>query len=247
MQLSRIHAYEVTPQRLAKSVTHPRGGAFSADVDFKKSLDQFFSKSRLQTQPTVDFRVKKGSSTAKGSHDVRALVIEYCFGAPPSAKTAAVALATRLGKAMDARSPFTLMLLAAYKDGATRRLVIWAFPKDEPFHFSARGDRARIKILKDAFSRSSSSRTPCAAACQSLSSSCHSQTKASGPMTGDCNTTSQLTNSYEYIRVRRLSASILGRRSMNRFVKASSFRTCFLSGPNRMIRNYWRNIETQQS
>jgi len=31
-----------------------------------------------------------------------------------------------------------------------------AFPKDEPFHFSVNGDRARLKILKDAFSRSSS-------------------------------------------------------------------------------------------
>lgn len=57
---------------------------------------------------------------------------------------------------MDNRSEFTLLMLAAYQVEKQRQLVIWAFPKDEPFHFKANGERARVKILKDAFSRSSS-------------------------------------------------------------------------------------------
>ena len=57
---------------------------------------------------------------------------------------------------MDNRSVFTLLMLAAYRENNLRRLVMWAFPKDEPFHFSVQGDRAKIKILQDAFSRSSS-------------------------------------------------------------------------------------------
>lgn len=157
MNLTRIHAYEVTPQRLAKTVTPPRGGALSADAAFQKSLNEFFRKSRLKVQPTVDFRVQSKADDDT-SHDVRKSLIDYCFGAASTAKKAALALAGRLGKAMDDRSPFTLLLLAAYEDGTTRRLIIWAFPKDEPFHFSASGDRAKVRILKDAFSRSSSFR-----------------------------------------------------------------------------------------
>jgi len=160
MNLFRIHAYEVTPQRLSVTPTPPRGGAFSADAAFKSSLDVFLLKSQLAKQPMVDFRVAHQSDpsdvSSASTHEVRTLVLDYTFGEPSTAKRAAVTLATRLGKSMDARSPFTLMMLAAYKNGDSRRLIIWAFPKDDPFHFSVSGERARIRILDDAFSRSSS-------------------------------------------------------------------------------------------
>jgi hypothetical protein len=156
MKLVRIHAYEVTPQRLAAKSTPPRGGAFSPDAAFLKSLDEFLAKSNLASQPTVDSRFKKGAGPEAGKHEVRGLVVNYTFGTPPRAKSSAISLATRLGKSMDDRSPFTLLMLAAYSDGDTRRLIIWAFPKDEPYHFGVSGDRARIRIMKDAFSRSSS-------------------------------------------------------------------------------------------
>ena len=157
MELFRIHAYEVTPQRLADAETPPRGGAFSADAEFSKALDDYLKKSKLQEQSTVDLRRAPTSNSDGGAtHELRRQVLSYCFGAPPSAKGAALAMARRLGQAMDERSVFTLLILAAYKDDPVRRLVMWAFPKDEPFHFSVRGDRAKIKILKDAFSRSSS-------------------------------------------------------------------------------------------
>lgn len=158
MELVRIHAYEVTPQRLLALATPSRGGAFSPDAAFRKSLDEFLDKSNLTSQPMVDFRRKAGAGSEGGKHEVRELVLDYTFEAPGRAKAAAISLATRLGKAMDDRSSFTLLMLAAYRDGDTRRLVIWAFPKDEPYHFGVRGDRARIRIMKDAFSRSSSFR-----------------------------------------------------------------------------------------
>lgn len=159
MKLFRIHAYEVTPQRLSTFAIAPRGGAFSPDASFRKSLDRFLEKAKLDSQPTVDFRIDRPSP--KGTqprHDVREYVLDYSFAAPAKAKKAAIGLAGKLGGAMDERSPFTLLILSAYKDGNRRRLVIWAFPKDEPFHFSASRDRARIKILKDAFSRTSTFR-----------------------------------------------------------------------------------------
>ena len=56
MDLFRIHAYEVTPQRLAEAETSPRGGAFAADPAFIKALDDYFKKSKLQSQATVDLR-----------------------------------------------------------------------------------------------------------------------------------------------------------------------------------------------
>lgn len=159
MNLFRIHAYEVVPQRLAATATPPKGGAFSADAGFKKSLATFLEKSKLETRPSVDFQVQPadGSSHAHPIHDVRSHVIDYTFGAAPTARASALKLAERLGAAMDDRSaPSTLLLLVAYRNGADRRLILWAFPKDEPLHFSSSGNRARLRISKDAFSRSSS-------------------------------------------------------------------------------------------
>jgi hypothetical protein len=157
MDLFRTHAYEVAPQRLVERKGTPRGGAFSPDQAFSDALDDYFKKSKLQHQPTVDLRPPAKFNGKPGpAHPLREHLIAYCFGAAPVAKSAALAAAKRLGDAMDNRSVFTLLMLVAYKQGGTRRLVMWAFPKDEPFHFSASGERAKVKILKDAFSRSSS-------------------------------------------------------------------------------------------
>lgn len=157
MELLRIHAYEVTPQRLAKKETPIRGGAFKPPTEFVASLDDFVKRSSLTTQPIVEFRSTPQPSIADtNSNIVRDLILNYCFGSTSLAKSGAVALAKRLGKSMDARSPFTLLVLSAYRDGDSRRLIAWAFPKDEPYQFSSSGQTAKLKILKNAFSRSSS-------------------------------------------------------------------------------------------
>jgi len=159
MDLLRLHAYEVMPQRLADESTPPRGGAFSAPAEFKQSLLDFYRKSKLDQQPSIEFRSSPSTDgSSRRQNDVRDNLLSYCFEHAATAKRAAVALATRLGEAMDDRSTFTLLLLCAYRENRRRRLVMWALPKDEPFHFSVNGDRARVRVLKDAFSRTSSIR-----------------------------------------------------------------------------------------
>jgi hypothetical protein len=157
MQPFRTHAYEVAPQRLSGIKSAPRGGAFSLDDGFATALADYLTKSNLKGQPTVDLiRPKSAGDGVLPIHQLRELVIAYCFGSAQEAKLAAMKMAKRLSSAMDNRSEFTLLMLVAYQVGNQRQLVIWAFPKDEPFHFKASGERARVKILKDAFSRSSS-------------------------------------------------------------------------------------------
>ncbi|HEV3298617.1 MAG TPA: hypothetical protein VG055_03210 [Planctomycetaceae bacterium] len=157
MDLLRLHAYEVSPQRLSQNPTSPRGGAVTLDAAFTSALDDFLADSRLLAQPLVAFRGRSSAETSQ-SPSARDLILAYAFGNSRSAKSSALALATRLSLAMDDRSPFTLMLLAAYRNANTRRTVIWAFPKEEPFHFATSGTHARIKILNDAFSKTSSFR-----------------------------------------------------------------------------------------
>ena len=157
--LSKIHAYEVIPQRLQDAPTKPRGGSFSADPDFKNELKNYLRKSKLSERPQVDFRVNGASQTGIQSHPVRNSIVNYLFGQSATAKKASLELASSLSKAMDDRSPYTLLMLVAYKgkdDDTFRRLVMWAFPKDEPFAFTTSGETAKIKIPENVFSRSSS-------------------------------------------------------------------------------------------
>lgn len=155
MELVRVHAYQVEPQRLATSPTPPRGGSVAADDDFKSMLDEYLQKSKLQSQPTVNLRRHADGDGNAPTHQMREKFVTYCFDTASAAKSAAIAIAQKLGKSMDDRSDSTLLMLAAYQDDPVRRLVMWAFPKEEPLHFSMAGQQARVKILKNAFSRSS--------------------------------------------------------------------------------------------
>lgn len=160
MEVFKTHAYEVQPQRLAKEKKEPRGGAFSADKEFRDELATYLEDSKLATQPIIDFKLKRPSRNSRThpDHEVRSLVLDFCYAAPSNAKKAAVTLARRLANSMDDRSRFLLLMLVAYKDPSnldTRQLVLWAFPKDEPFQFTASSGRARLKVPKDIFSRSS--------------------------------------------------------------------------------------------
>ncbi len=156
----KIYAYEVVPQRLQKESADPKGGAFEADAPFKLELEKYLEKSKLTKRPEVAFRIDYKSKTGVQDHPVRSRILNYCFGQPATAKKASLELAKRLGKSMDDRSPYTLLLFVAYKgedDESFRRLVLWAFPKDEPFQFSAKADgKSKIEIPKNIFSRSSS-------------------------------------------------------------------------------------------
>lgn len=160
MTLFKIHAYEVIPQRLQTTAVDPRGGAFSADAEFKNELKKYLKNSKLANRPEIAFRIASKTPAGINAHAVRKSIIDYLFAAPATSKKASLELAMRLSKAMDDRSPYTLLMLAAYKgekDDSYRRLVLWAFPKDEPFKFSAsKTGTAKIEIPENIFSRSSS-------------------------------------------------------------------------------------------
>lgn len=158
LSLLKIHAYEVVPQRLQKTVTDPKGGAFSADASFKKELEKYLKNSKLPSRPEIAFRIDSNSPHGIGAHPVRSSIIDYLFSAPATSKKSSLDLARRLSSSMDDRSPYTLLMLVAYKgdtDSNFRRLIMWAFPKDEPFEFTASNGTAKIRIPKNVFSRSS--------------------------------------------------------------------------------------------
>lgn len=158
MELKRIHAYEVNPQRLAGQPVAPKGGAYNAPHDFILALEDYLRAANLVAQPPVAFRTYFDDDAEQASNDVRHRIMDYTFGAPATAKSGALFLADRLSRAMDSRSESCLLVLTAYANDDDRRFIGWAFPKDEPFGFTANGDRADIQIIKNAFSRSSSYR-----------------------------------------------------------------------------------------
>ena len=156
MELFRIHAYAVTPQRKAEVKQAPTGGAFPVNDDIRTALDALFVKSKLPSQATVDFRIDGSGNGNNRQHVVRDLIMEFAFQGPAKAKVAAQALSTRLADSMDERSPpSTLFMLAASRSGARRRMTMWAFPQDEAFQFRSSNNRPRIRLLDDVFSRSS--------------------------------------------------------------------------------------------
>ncbi|MCA9042763.1 MAG: hypothetical protein KDA69_00500 [Planctomycetaceae bacterium] len=154
MKLFRIHAYEVIPQRLMGTATVPAGGAFNAPVHFRTSLEKYLAKAQLSQQPPVSFCPTIPDGATQAVNDVRSQILDYAFGAPATAKAAATSLATRLSRSMDDRSASCLLVLSAYRDTDQRRFVGWAFPKDEPYAFSARNERATIQVIENAFTRS---------------------------------------------------------------------------------------------
>lgn len=156
MELFRIYAYAVTPQRKAEVKQAPSGGAFPVNDDIRSALDGLFVKSKLASQASVDFRIDGGGNGKPRQHTVRDLVLDFAFQGPAKAKAAAQALSTRLADSMDERSPSaTLFILAAGRSGARRRMTMWAFPQDEAFQFRSSNNRPRIRLLDDVFSRSS--------------------------------------------------------------------------------------------
>lgn len=155
MNLTRLFAYEVAPQRKSPIKMAPRGGSFTATNEIRSSLTTLLRTSKLEVQSFVDFRIGNSPAANQRSHAVRDLAVDFIFDSNPVAKSAATKLAERLSNAMDDRSPATLLMITAFTSGAKGRVIMWAFPQEEAFQFSATGGKARIKVLSDIFSRSS--------------------------------------------------------------------------------------------
>lgn len=152
MNLLRVYAFAVIPQRKADTPTAPTGGSITINADIQTALDDAFRKAKLDQQDAIDFRVDPTSRTCES----RDLVVELAFGNPRKAKSVATKIAARLGTSMDERSPSALLVLAASQDnGNTRRTTIWAFPRDESFQFRSNKSGVVVKLLQDTFSRNS--------------------------------------------------------------------------------------------
>jgi hypothetical protein len=155
MNLTRLFAFEVVPQRKAPVKSIPKGGSFAATNEIRDSLRALLGTSKLEGQSLVDFRTGSNLAANQRSHVVRDLSVSLVFDNNSVAKAAASKLAERLANAMDDRSPPTLLMITAFIDGIQGRIIMWAFPQEEAFQFSATGGKARIKVLSDIFSRSS--------------------------------------------------------------------------------------------
>lgn len=152
MNLLRVYAYTVLPQRTAENPQTPAGGSLAINADIQTALDEAFRKAKLDKQDTIDFRVDSHSRTC----EVRDLVMDLAFGNPRQTKGVATKLASRLSLSMDDRSPSSLLVLAASGDNATvRRATVWAFPRDESFQFRNNKSGVVVKLLQDTFSRNS--------------------------------------------------------------------------------------------
>lgn len=158
MQLKRIYAFEVKPQRLADTIERPVGGAYIAPPGFVSALEEFLRSARLDEQAPISFRSHFIADGEHAQNEVRDKVRAFTFGVSQTAKAAASFLALRLSNSMDQRSASSLLVLTAHAGETKSRFVGWAFPKDEPYGFKADGESADLEIIQNAFSRSSSHR-----------------------------------------------------------------------------------------
>lgn len=151
MELFRLHAYSVTPSRTNEQATAPDGGAVRVNASIKAILDDNVSAASFSTQPTVAFVVDVESRTC----DVRDHVMKFAFGESAAARTAALAMALRLGQSMDGRSTRALFIPVAYQKEDKRKVILWIFPSEDALQLNRTADGAAIEILRNVFSQRS--------------------------------------------------------------------------------------------
>lgn len=151
MDLFRLHAYSVLPQKGEADVTDPEGGAVSINSDLKSVIDDNLKSAKFGTRTVVDFDVDEGTRT----NGVRDVITDYAFGQPATAKAGSLQLARRLSSAMDHRSTPCLFILAGLRNGNRRMVTLWTFPRDEALRLRNRKSGASIQVLTDIFSQTS--------------------------------------------------------------------------------------------
>lgn len=152
MNLLRVYAFTVLPQRKADTPLQPSGGALRVNADLQEALSGAYKKAKLDNQDVIEFRVDPKTRTC----DVRESVLDFAFGVPGRAKAIASQVATRLSLSMDDRSPSALLVMSTESvKSAVRRVTFWAFPRDESFQFRNNKSGAVVKLLQNTFSRNS--------------------------------------------------------------------------------------------
>ncbi len=154
MNLTRLFAYEVFPQKNAASPMHPDGGKIDISAQLRHTLDQLIKENRLEIQTPITFQVDDPRS-GKRVNLVREAMMTFAFGAGGNISKNAANLALRLSQTMDDRSNPFLFLISGFKDGSRCRVVLWAFPKDEGLKFSKTAKGAKVEVVKDLFNISS--------------------------------------------------------------------------------------------
>ncbi len=154
MNLTRLFAYEVFPQKGAASPTQPEGGKIVVSSQLRHTLSQLIKDNRLESQTPIAFQVDDPKS-GKRTNFVRDAMMAFAFGTGANVSTNAETLALRLSQTMDDRSHPFLFLMSCFKDGERSRVVLWAFPKDEGLKFSKTVKGAKVEVVKDIFNISS--------------------------------------------------------------------------------------------
>ncbi len=151
MELFRVHAYSVSPQRRAELSTEPEGGAVTISAELRRVITENLESSELEKKTVVDFQVDPTTRT----NSTRDCILQYAFGELSAARAAALSLAKRLTAAMDMRSTSCLFVPTAFRDDDRRTVTLWTFPRDEAFrlHHGRRGPS--IEVLTDVFSQTS--------------------------------------------------------------------------------------------
>src|SRR5205809_205791 len=129
MELFRVNAYSVSPQRGTASPLEPAGGAIAITRDLRQVINDNLASADLDRRTTVDFQVDSATRT----NETRDAVLAYAFGGGSAAQTAAIVIAHRLSVAMDLRSDPCLLVLAARREEDKRAVTLWTFPRDEAF------------------------------------------------------------------------------------------------------------------
>lgn len=151
MELSRLFAYSVAPQRTTSGSPQAPGGRVTLSKEIKDALRVNLIRARLETRTAVDFVVDQTSRT----NGIRDAVIALALGRADKAEQAADALALRLAGAMDQRSAPCLFVPAVFNEGERRWTTLWTFPRDEALQFRQGREEIVIEVLTEVFSQRS--------------------------------------------------------------------------------------------
>ncbi len=157
MNLTRLFAYEVFPQKNQEEPMQPKGGKITISEGLRHTLTELLSSSQLTNQAPIAFHVEDPRHEQK-QNDVRKLVMQFAYGNTLAVKNSSEALALRLSSVMDGRSKPFLLLVSAFSGNDSVRVVFWAFPKDEGLKFELTHTGAQVEVISDIFNISSTLR-----------------------------------------------------------------------------------------
>jgi hypothetical protein len=151
MELFRVHAHSVSPQRGVEHPIPPEGGGIAITAEFQRIIAENLKSAKLESRTVVDFQM----DPVARANSTRDLIMWYAFGESSDADAAALSLACRLSATMDLRSTPCLFVAAAFRDGDRLAVTLWTFPRDEAFRLRHGSGGPSIEVLTDVFSQTS--------------------------------------------------------------------------------------------